>query len=142
MRALEYSWAAYLFKSNPAISLLYVPCATPSRFSMGMSLNTNLTLHVTQTANGDDRARELVLAAQVAGSGAGSHQKINQAAGDESVTRVDDKTGAISRIKLRCACCTEHTVPQHPRRAGFAGMHASCYGGEGLDIDGGGVCGG
>jgi hypothetical protein len=108
---------------------------------MGTSLNTNLTLHVTQTANGDDRAREIVLAAQVAGSGARSHQKINQAAGDESVTRVD-KTGAMSGIKLRCACCTEHTVPHHPRRAGFAGVDAGCYDGEGLGIDGGGVCGG
>ena len=31
-----------LFKSTPVMSLLYVPCATPSGFSMGTSLNTNL----------------------------------------------------------------------------------------------------
>jgi hypothetical protein len=91
---------------------------------MGTSLNTNLIPHVTQTANGEDKAREIVLAAQVAGSGARSDQKINQTAGDESVTSVDDKTGAISRIKPRALHGTHCTASSMTRwvRPGARGL--------------------
>ena len=68
------------------MSLLYVPCATPSGFSMGTSLNTNLCRRVNTVLGGGRGGGEAALAAQVAGGGAGAQQEIDEAAGDVRVT--------------------------------------------------------